>query len=189
LEVRKNIETVIQAFVALHTEGRLPDRTKLVLVGGRGWKTQKMESALISAGEFRDLIVLPGFVWDEDLAAIYSAARLFTYMSFAEGFGLPPLEAMQCGIPVITSDTTSLPEVVGDAGILLHPSDLQGLCRAIEQIYQDNNHHAVLCKKSIDRAKLFSWEQFINQTVDCYRQSLVINSNVDAHSGKGSGMN
>ena len=174
LEIRKNIDQVIRAFIKLHAENRLPEGTKLVLVGGKGWKTQNVDRALESADRVRDLIVMPGYVPDEDLAAIYSAARLFTYMSFAEGFGLPPLEAMQCGIPVITSNTTSLPEVVGEAGIMLPPDDLEGLCDSIEKLYDDDILHASLCEKSLARAKLFSWKRYIDETISGYHRGLEI---------------
>lgn len=172
LEIRKNVEHVVRAFVKLHHEKRLPMGTKLVLVGGKGWKTQNLENALEFAGDFRDLIIMPGFVPDEDLAAVYSAAHLFAYMSFAEGFGLPPLEAMQCGVPVITSNTTSLPEVVGDSGIMLSPSDLEGLCNAIEKLYHDKEFHSSLSIKALSRAKCFSWENFIDDNVKGYQCAL-----------------
>lgn len=177
LEIRKNIDQVIRAFVKLHTEKRLSEGTKLVLVGGKGWKTHNFDSALKSAGKIRDLILMPGYVPDEDLAAVYSAARLFTYMSLAEGFGLPPLEAMQCGVPVITSNATSLPEVVGDAGIMLPPDDLDGLCDSMEKLYKDQAFHASLCEKSLTRAKLFSWERYIDETIKGYRRGLEIHRN------------
>ena len=172
LEIRKNLQIVVNAFARLHQDKKIPPGTKLVLAGGGGWKTELFETALQGAAEVRDLIVMPGFVPDEDLAAIYSSARVFVYMSFAEGFGLPPLEAMQCGTPVITSNTSSLPEVVGHAGITLDPNDLDGLCNSILHVYEDDEHHQKLCQKSLERSAHFSWRKYIDQTVECYQKAL-----------------
>jgi glycosyltransferase involved in cell wall biosynthesis len=171
-EIRKNLETVIRAFARLHADRLIPPDTRLVLVGGKGWKTQNLEDALSAASAVRNLIVMPGFIPDDDLAAIYSSARVFTYMSFMEGFGLPPLEAMQCGTPVITSNTSSLPEVVGDAGVMLAPTDVSGLCKAVARVYEDEAYHSELSRKSLARAKLFSWERFIEGTLQAYQRAL-----------------
>ncbi len=114
---------------------------------------------------------MPGFVPDEDLAAVYSSARVFVYMSFLEGFGLPPLEAMQCGTPVITSNTSSLPEVVGDAGTMLDPNDLEGLCESITRHYENDAFREEMSAKALERAKLFSWKRFIDETLWAYRRT------------------
>lgn len=172
LEIRKNLETIIIAFGKLRHAMLLPEETKLVLVGGGGWKTENINAALASASAFRDQIIVTGFIPDEDLSIVYSAAKVFVYMSFIEGFGLPPLEAMQCGTPVITSDTSSLPEVVGDAGITLSPTDVTGLCAAIAKIYGDEEYRSQLSSKSLKRAKLFSWERFVDDTIKVYRSAL-----------------
>jgi len=171
-EIRKNLETLIAAYVALRRSGGIPAGTQLVLVGGRGWKTERVEEALAGAGEFRAGIVLPGFVADEDLPAIYSSARVFVYMSLMEGFGLPPLEAMQCGTPVITSNCSSLPEVVGDAGVMLDPHDLGGLSETLARVFADDEFHGHLAGKSLQRASLFSWERHIDETLNAYQAAL-----------------
>ena len=172
LEPRKNLETVIRAFVQLLSDRRVPRDLHLVLVGHLGWKTAGIARALKDAGPARDSIVLTGFVQDNDLAAIYSGATAFAYMSWAEGFGLPPLEAMQCGVPVITSDCSSLPEVVGDAGLLTDPSDLEQLAHHISSLVNDQQLRQQLSRKAVARAKNFSWPAFISKTVAAYRSAL-----------------
>jgi glycosyltransferase involved in cell wall biosynthesis len=171
-EIRKNLEAVIRAFARLHGDGMIPASTKLVLVGGKGWKTQNLEDALSAATAVRDLIIMPGFVPDEDLATIYSCAKVFVYMSFVEGFGLPPLEAMQCGTPVITSNTSSLPEVVGDAGVMLDPNDHEGLCHAITRFYGDSDYRELMAGKALERSRMFSWEKFIDDTIAAYETAI-----------------
>jgi glycosyltransferase involved in cell wall biosynthesis len=99
-----------------------------------------------------------GRVRDEDLPALYAAARVLIYPSHHEGFGLPPLEAMACGTPVIASNRTSLPEVTGDAGLLIDPTDPEALLRALEQV-NDERVRIELVHRGLDRAKSFSWER------------------------------
>jgi len=128
-EPRKNLEQVIRCFIDLVQANEVPE-LRLVLVGTKGWEYERIFGALNQTGDqLRNRIVLTGYVPDDDLAPLYSAAEAFIYLSRYEGFGLPPLEAMQCGTPVITSNTSSLPEVVGDAGILLNPADHDAICR------------------------------------------------------------
>ena len=172
LEPRKNLDTIIRAFARLKQDGQIGDETQLVLVGNTGWKTERIFSALEEARACRDSIILTGFVPDRDLAALYSGALAFIYMSWMEGFGLPPLEAMQCGVPVICSNTSSLPEVVGDAGILLAPDDLDGTVNAMHSLASDPARRAELTVRALERARLFSWEQFIARTLDAYRTAL-----------------
>ena len=121
-----------------------------------------------------------GYVADEDLAALYSGALAFVYPSRAEGFGLPPLEAMQCGVPVITSNVSSLPEVVGDAGLLVEPEDLNGLAAAMLSLHNDASRRAELVARGLARAREFSWERFIGETLAAYRCAL---TSADDHGG------
>ena len=171
LEPRKNIEQVVRAFVKLNAEANTKD-LHLVLVGTKGWYFDKIFAEISSNAELRSRIVITGYVADEDLAAIYSDALFFVYPSFYEGFGLPPLEAMKCGVPVITSNTSSLPEVVGDAGIMISPTDLDDLCEAMFTIYKNPSIQQRMRIKSLERASLFSWERCGNETVDAYKASL-----------------
>jgi glycosyltransferase involved in cell wall biosynthesis len=129
-------------------------------------------AALEAPGVPRDRIVLAGFVPDDELAALYSGATAFVYPSLYEGFGLPPLEAMTCGVPVIASNTSSLPEVVGEAGILLDPHDADGLSQAMLALYRDGRLRAELAARSLARAECFGWERFTRRTLDAYRAAL-----------------
>ncbi|MDP9354983.1 MAG: glycosyltransferase family 4 protein, partial [Chloroflexota bacterium] len=118
-----------------------------------------------------DRLRFTGYVDAEALPAWYSAADLFVYPSLYEGFGLPPLEAMACGTPVITSDVSSLPEVVGDAGLTVPPTDEMALAEAMRRVLGDPAIGADLRKRGLERAKRFSWEQTAALTVAAYRDA------------------
>ncbi|MHB8845793.1 MAG: glycosyltransferase family 4 protein [Nitrospirota bacterium] len=168
LEPRKNIDHTIRSFVRLVREQGIRD-LNLVLIGTKGWDFDTINKELVSNDRIGNRISVTGYVADEDLAALYSGARMFVYPSFYEGFGLPPLEAMQCGIPVITSNTSSLPEVVGDAGIMVDPRDEDALCQNMLNIYRDSVLHADLAERSLARAKQFSWKRCARDTIAAYR--------------------
>jgi len=170
-EPHKNFGHLIRCFGELVKSRELPD-CNLVIAGRDAARNPLVTDALAKYPALAGRVLTPGFVPDEKLAAIYSGATAFLFPSLAEGFGLPPLEAMQCGVPVISSNTTSMPEVVGDAGILLPPKDVDGWCAAMLKISRDEKLRADMTAKSIARAKLFSWERFIEATVHGYRTSL-----------------
>ena len=172
-EPRKNIDQVIKAFSRMITEENIKD-LHLVLVGIKGWMFDKIFAEIVSSEEVKNRITITGFVADEDLAAIYSDALFFVYPSFYEGFGLPPLEAMQCGVPVITSNTSSLPEVVGDAGIMVSPTDLNELCQAMLSVYKSPSLRSKMVEQSLHRATKFSWQRCADETVSAYRTSLIL---------------
>ncbi len=167
IQPRKNIDTLIEAFARLR-EAR-SDLPGLVIVGRKGWLYDRLFARISELG-LADEIIFTGFVPDEDLPHIYAGAVLFAYLSFFEGFGLPPLEAMACGLPVVTSDTTSLPEVVGDAGIAVPPADVDGVVAAMARILDDETFARTLGERGRERAKLFSWEAAARQTLEIYRQ-------------------
>ncbi len=171
LEPRKNIDSVIKAFAKIVKQENIPDLS-LVLVGPKAWGLEKLFAELEASTAVKDRIIITGFMDNEDLAPIYSDALLFIYPSFYEGFGLPPLESMQCGTPVITSDTTSLPEVVGNAGIMVDPTKLDAICQALLSIYRSPSLREDLSKRSLERANKFSWEKCAQATVDAYKLSL-----------------
>lgn len=171
LEPRKNIDSTIRAFVALVRQEQLQD-INLVLVGTKGWDFGKIFDEISGCDDLRERIIVTGYVDDEDLAAIYSGALAFVYPSFYEGFGLPPLEAMQCGIPVITSNTSSLPEVVGDAGIQVDPADNDALCQAMLELLKNDPLRQQLSERSRERARLFSWEACADITINHYRRAM-----------------
>lgn len=171
LEPRKNLDHVIKCFAKLVQEQNIKD-LHLVLVGTKGWKYDKIFEELSNYDFLQERIILTGYVADEDLAAIYSGALAFVYPSFYEGFGLPPLEAMQCGIPVITSNTSSLPEVVGDAGIMLAPTDIDGLCQSMLEVYNNPSLQKAMSLKSLERSKQFSWDKCVQETISIYKSVL-----------------
>lgn len=168
LEPRKNTEQVINSFVRLLQQEAVQD-LNLVLVGTKGWDFDRIFEAIDHAGQYRSRISVTGYVPDTHLSPLYSGALAFVYPSFAEGFGLPPLEAMQCGLPIITSNTTSLPEVVGTAGITLSPTDGEALCQAMLTVYQNSALRQELSIKSLERAAHFSWKKTIVQTKAIYQ--------------------
>ena len=169
LEPRKNVDFVIRAYLKTIKENRIDD-LGLVLVGSKGWDYDKIFDEYNNAKELKDNIIITGRVADEDLASIYSHANSFYYMSFYEGFGLPPLEAMQCGLATVTSNTSSLPEVVGDAGIMLDPKDEKGLSKTMLDFYQNDSLRELFAKKGLERSKLFSWEKTANELVEIYKK-------------------
>jgi glycosyltransferase involved in cell wall biosynthesis len=170
IQPRKNLGRLIAAYSHLRgakPEGKLP---KLVLAGKCAWMYDETLRA-IKQLELSDSVIVTGYVPAKDLPALYSGARCFVYPSYFEGFGLPPLEAMQCGVPVIVGDRTSLPEVVGDAGILVDPFDVIALARAIEKVITDSNLRIELRAQGLARAKLFEWRETARQTLAVYRKA------------------
>lgn len=168
-EPRKNIDHLIRSFARLVEERAIPDDFNLVLVGTKGWKFDQIMAEVSRADHLRSRIIITGFVPDEDLAPLYSGALAFVYPSLYEGFGLPPLEAMQCGLPVITSNQSSLPEVVGNAALLVSPTDSDALCQALSTLINSSSVRAELAQRALDQANLFSWERFIREHVSLYK--------------------
>jgi glycosyltransferase involved in cell wall biosynthesis len=171
LEQRKNIAHVVRSFARLLQAEQLKDLS-LVLAGTRGWDPGGILESARHSSSLGDRVIFTGFVEDQDLAALYSGATVFVYPSFYEGFGLPPLEAMQCGTPVVTSNTSSLPEVVGNAGRLLDPHDQDGLCQAILEIHRNASLRKTMSLKSIERARMFSWDECARLTINAYRLAI-----------------
>jgi len=168
VQPRKNFARLIEAVHAVREEGLDID---LVIAGGKGWLADAMYDTInrLNVGDYVHLI---GFVEDADLPALYSAADVFAFPSLYEGFGLPVLEAMACGTPVITSNVSSLPEVAGDAAICVNPYDVTALQRAIRIMFDDD----VLCKnlieKGFEQAKRFSWQQSAKDLLAVYSKVL-----------------
>lgn len=169
LEPRKNLDLVINAYAGMPQAFRRAH--PLVLVGMRGWLTSRLEATLqplVRTGEARPL----GYVSDDALAALYASALVLVYPSMYEGFGLPPLEAMACGTPVIASNRASLPEVVGDAGDLIEPDDVDGLRDAILRLSEGAQYFEQRSAACLARAASFSWARCARETVDVYRTVL-----------------
>jgi glycosyltransferase involved in cell wall biosynthesis len=171
LEPRKNTERIVRGFARLIQQQGIADLL-LVLVGAEGWHYDAIYRTISECSAASDRVILAGYVPDPDLAPLYSGAMMFVYPSLYEGFGLPPLEAMQCGTPVITSNTSSLPEVVGDAGIMVDPRDENELCQAMLKVYSRPSIRATMSSKSQARANQFSWERCTRQTIAAYRKAL-----------------
>ncbi|HET6454025.1 MAG TPA: glycosyltransferase family 1 protein [Armatimonadota bacterium] len=169
LEPRKNIAMLLAAFGQVRTDFEQP--CELVLAGGKGWFYDEIFRLVESLG-LRNHVRFTGYVRKEDLPVLYSAAAVFVYPSLYEGFGLPPLEAMACGTPVITSNASSLPEVVGDAGIMVDPHDAQALAEAILRVMRDPDLRQEMSEKGIERAKQFSWQQTARLTLQAYHDAL-----------------
>jgi glycosyltransferase involved in cell wall biosynthesis len=166
LEPRKNVQTLLQAFAQVIAEMPQDDLT-LVIAGGKGWGGEDYRST-VDALKLQDHVRFAGFVEDDDLPALYRGALLFVYPSLYEGFGLPVLEAMACGTPVITSNRASLPEVAGDAALLVDPTQPTALATAIASILSDSSLRQALCVKGLARAQTFTWEAVAQQTVAIY---------------------
>jgi glycosyltransferase involved in cell wall biosynthesis len=156
LEPRKNIQGILQAYGSLSEE--LLREYALVLAGGKGWKDEKIHEQIRALRSEGKDIKRTGYVPDEDLPQIYSGAAVFVYPSFYEGFGIPPLEAMACGVPVISSDNSSLPEVVGQAGIMVDANDTNRLAKVISEVLSDKKTADTMRRAGLSRAKEFSWE-------------------------------
>ena len=169
LEPRKNIVALIRAFRRLREKG-LSDY-KLVIAGNKGWLYSDIFKEVEASGLQKEVLFL-GNVADEDLPTLYNCADLFVYPSLYEGFGLPPLEAMACGVPVITSNTSSLPEVVGEAGIMVDPTDVNSLCENMYNLLRDRELWYNMSNKGLERSKLFSWENTAKQILEIYDETL-----------------
>jgi glycosyltransferase involved in cell wall biosynthesis len=166
LEPRKNVPVLLQAYLGLLSEH--PD-TGLVLAGMPGWKSAKITDFIRMNGLAED-VRITGYLTLQDLAALYSGASVFVLPSLYEGFGLPPLEAMACGSPVIVSNGGSLPEVVGDAAIVLPPDDAEGFRREIARVLSSPELAQEMRGKGFRRAALFSWGRTAAETLKVYRE-------------------
>ncbi len=166
VEPRKNLTSALVAFKAL-IRIRKAD-CQFVIAGGQGWKNEAF-FRLVQKLDLGERLVITGYVAEDDLVPLYQGAEIFVYPSIYEGFGLPVLEAMSSGVPVITSNTTSLPEVAGDAALLVNPLDLQEIYRAMETLWMKPSLRAELRAKGIEQSRRFSWEKTARETLEIYR--------------------
>jgi len=164
IEKRKNIETIIKIADFLIKKNV---KTKIVLVGEGGYSGYDF---LIKEIKKRKKIQHLNYIEDKDLPYIYNLAKVFLFPSFYEGFGLPVLEAMQSGIPVITSNTSSLPEVVGEGGIMHNPKDYKSFAKDIIKILNNEDFYEEMRKKAINQAKKFSWQKSTKELVDVFNR-------------------
>jgi glycosyltransferase involved in cell wall biosynthesis len=165
IQPRKNYRRLIQAFALLD------EPLALVIAGGKGWDYEDVFAEVNRQG-LAERVHFPGFVADADLPALYSAASLFVYPSLYEGFGLPILEAMTCGTPVVASNQSALPEVVGQAGLLVEPRDIQALAAAMSRLLADEDLHQKLAQAGRIRAAGFTWSHMAVKLTALYRQLI-----------------
>jgi len=170
IQPRKNLVRLVEAYLCLRRIRRDSKLPQLVLAGKRGWLDSETFHAADREGCGRD-ILFTGYVPERDLPALYSGAISFVYPSFFEGFGLPVVEAMQCGVPVIAGNQTSLPEVVGEAGLLFDPFDTKALSDALTRVIDDSELRKLLSEKGLRRAKNFSWRTTAQQTLRAYEEA------------------
>lgn len=168
IEPRKNLRGLINGFIE-YKQNHANSRLKLVLVGGIGWDSE-FENDIAKINEFRDSIILTGFVTDEELSSLYSYALAIAYVSYYEGFGLPLLEALTAGKAVISSDTSSMPEVCGEAACYCNPYDLASISNAIERVVSDEIYRGYLESLAKEQAAKFSYEKAARETVRIYNE-------------------
>ena len=165
IEPRKNLKHLIRVYCGLPKEIR--NDYQLIIAGGEGWLSTDIYQSIVEMGAESSIRFL-GYVPSSDLPWLYSGATCFVYPSLYEGFGLPALEAMACGIPLITSNTSSLPEVAGDAALLVDPLSEEELRSAIIKVVSDPTLRQKMSGKGLDQAKQFSWEQVARDTLKVY---------------------
>jgi glycosyltransferase involved in cell wall biosynthesis len=169
LEPRKNLNRLMDAFELLKERGNVPRELRLELAGGKGWLFDDIFEHHASS-PVRDDILLPGFVPDELLPAIYSAAGVLAFPSLYEGFGLPVLEAMACGTPVVASRASCLPEVAEGAALMVDPHNVEGLAGALELALLDMDLRARLIAQGKQRASEYSWRRAAEALLGVYRK-------------------
>jgi len=165
LQRRKNQAMLVRAFRAL------PDDWTLVLAGSQGYGAAEITEA-VAASPARERIRITGFLNDEQIGEWYARARIFAFPSLDEGFGMPVLEAMDAGIPVVAANTSAIPEVCGDAADLIDPMSEEELAAALVRLASDKPHREELVTRGHRRAAKFKWEKAVSETIEVYRQLL-----------------
>jgi alpha-1,3-rhamnosyl/mannosyltransferase len=180
IEPRKNILTLLRAYCALPEA--LRDRVPLVLAGGWGWGHAEVAAYYYDTARHRN-VKLTGFIRDDDLAALYSAARALVFPTHYEGFGLPPLEMMACGGAVLASTAAAVREVVGECGFLIDPRDEAGWRIALSRAIIDDDWCSELRRGTLERAAEFTWDRCARATLDVYRAACAVHPQALAASG------
>lgn len=174
IEPRKNITALVRAFCSLSLKNReLGKNYRLVLAGAKGWKNEKIFSEINACKKkpgLEGVVKYIGYVPGKEKFSLMKYSTCFVFPSFYEGFGLPVLEAMSVGVPVITSDVSSLPEIAGEAAILVSPTETENISRALEKVLTDRDLQSELSKKGIIQAKKFSWEKCAEKTLALYEE-------------------
>jgi glycosyltransferase involved in cell wall biosynthesis len=172
IEPRKNLNRLVAAFKPLADE--FPGLV-LVIAGMKGWMYDQLFKDIRTLG-LESRVLFPGFIPEEDKPYLITAAKVFVYPTLYEGFGLPALEALACGTPMVTSNISSLPEVVGKAALLVEPTDEVAISQAIRQLLSDNHLRTKLRQESVPQAAKFNWATTAQRTVEAYLQALRTNS-------------
>ena len=167
LEPRKNISSIIRAYGSLRNSNKITE--KLVIAGKKGWLFSEIFD-LIKSLDLENEVILTDYVDESDKPAIYQNAKLFVFPSLYEGFGMPILEAMAAGIPVITSNTSAMPEVAGDAAILVNPLSIEEMSEAMLEVMNNDKLSNELISKGFDRCKKFTWSNSANKLVEIYKK-------------------
>ncbi len=173
IEPRKNLPGLLQAYRRLRDDYKRDE--VLVLAGANGWLWEEVYET-VDALDLESHVAFLGRVPSEDLVYLYNAAQVFTHPSFYEGFGLTPLEAMTCGAPVIVSNTAALPEIVGDAGLMIDPHDIEGLTVALWRMLTEEDLRQSYIEKGLQRAKTFSWLKSAKETLAVYHKVAQMSS-------------
>jgi glycosyltransferase involved in cell wall biosynthesis len=166
LEPRKNLTTLLHAYAMLRAEGCVKD-LKLVVAGRTGWLYAEIFDTVKTLA-LEEEVIFTGFVVDEHLPALYRGAQLLVFPSLYEGFGLPILEAMASGVPVITSTTASMPEVAGDAAILVDPYAPRAIAEGVARVLAEDRLREALIQKGLARAQGFTWDSVAQKTLELY---------------------
>ena len=167
LQPRKNLPRLIEAYA----RSREDTDIKLVIAGGTGWMYEGIFRRVEDLG-LQDEVYFPGYVADEDLPALYTLADLFAFPSLYEGFGLPPLEAMACGTPVVTSNVSSLPEVVGDAALTVDPHDVGALANAMRRVLNEPALRNAMVRRGLAQAQGFTWSRAAGELLHVYHEAV-----------------
>ena len=169
LQPRKNFQRLIKAFASLKKTHNIPH--KLVIVGGRAWQYEEIESLPDSLGIAND-VVFPGYIPIKDLSYLLKKSEFFVFPALYEGFGIPVIEAMACGVPVVASNVGSLPEVLGEAGLQFDPYSVDDIANKMHQVLSSTTLKEGLVRRGLKRARNFSWEKAARETIEVFKKAL-----------------
>jgi hypothetical protein len=172
IEPRKNLSSLVRAFSRYLTNLELPQDVHLIIAGRWGWESKELLT-LVSELNISQKVHFPGYIDQNDLPFLYNMAKVFVYPSYYEGFGLPVLEAMACGTPVITSNVSSMPEFVGNGGILINPNDIDSLVDALRNTLTNNNLRNELSSNALIQSGKYSWKETARKTLAVYHRVLM----------------
>lgn len=166
IQPRKNLTGLLEAYALLRADDGF--RADLVIAGGKGWKSERLKDHIKSLG-LEGRVHFTGYVDENDLPALYNLAEVFVFPSFYEGFGLPLLEAMACGVPVVASNNSSIPEIAGDAAVLVDPHSPESIAHGIKQAINEPDLRRGCIERGIARSRLFTWEKCARETLAVLR--------------------